>query len=622
MKRGFLIVAFCLANILPLNAQHTWEAIKANKSVYLCGEGWGETVQEADEQALADLISQISVVVQKSVSITEDEKQTNSSFDATSYVESKVKSYSEATLNNTERVVITNEPDAHVGRYVKRSEIDKIFESRRLKVAEYVRLALKAESLCKVDDALRDYYWAFSLLKTLPNPSEVKYNNDGEDHVLVTWIPEQMNNVFDDIRVRVCNIEENNIDLTFSFRGKPVTSLDYTYFDGRDWSNIYSAKDGRGVLEMLPGIDAKTAQLKYEYAYRGQTHIDREVENVLGVVKGKAMRKSYATINLEVEDEKPISKSEPAAPKSRNEKNNTEVVVQTDNNATTTNAIVSISASETAVVDKVVESVVASIKTKQFADVEDKFTAEGYDMFTKLINYGNARVLDYDKCTFTKFGDRVVARGLPMSFSFAKGVRKSFVEDVVFTLNADNKIECVAFALDEVALNDVMSKTSWSQEARQTIVTFLENYKTAYALKRIDYIESIFDDNAVIIIGHVVKKMERGEGDDADRFASNKYVKRTQLTKKQYITNLRSCFNSNEFVNIRFANNDIIKAGVGGEYYGIQIKQDYYSANYGDSGYLYLQVDMNDPDKPIIKVRTWQEEPDPEIGRPYGMEDF
>lgn len=618
MKRGFLIVAFCLANILPLNAQHTWEAIKANKSVYLCGEGWGETVQEADEQALADLISQISVVVQKSVSITEDEKQSNSSFDATSYVESKVKSYSEATLNNTERIIITNEPDAHVGRYVKRSEIDKIFESRRLKVAEYVRLALKAESLCKIDDALRDYYWAFSLLKTLPNPSDVTYNSNDEDHVLVTWIPEQMNNIFDDIRVKVSKVDDSDIDLVFSFRDKPVTSLDYTYFDGRDWSNIYSAKDGRGVLEMLPGIEAKTAQLKYEYAYRGQTHIDREVENVLAVVKGKALRKSYVTINLKVEEEKP----EPVAQKPEKAEKNEDVMVQTGNSAVETNAVATLSAAETQSVNAVVESVIASIKTKQFADVEKEFTDEGYDMFTKLINYGNARVLDYDKCTYTKFGDRVIARGLPMSFSFAKGVRKSFVENVVFTLNSDNKIECVAFALDDVAVNDVMSKTSWTMEARQTIVTFLENYKTAYALKRIDYIEDIFDDNAVIIIGHVVEKMERGEGDDADRYVINKYVKRTQLTKKQYLTNLRNCFNSNEFVNIRFANNDIIKAGVGGEYYGIQIKQDYYSTSYGDTGYLYLQVDMNDPDKPVIKVRTWQEEPDPEIGRPYGMEDF
>ena len=52
----------------------------------------------------------------------------------------------------------------------------------------------------------------------------------------------------------------------------------------------------------------------------------------------------------------------------------------------------------------------------------------------------------------------------------------------------------------------------------------------------------------------------------------------------------------------------------GGELYCIQIKQDYYSSNYGDSGYLFLMVDLNRPDAPIIKVRTWQTQPDPDFG--------
>ena len=82
----------------------------------------------------------------------------------------------------------------------------------------------------------------------------------------------------------------------------------------------------------------------------------------------------------------------------------------------------------------------------------------------------------------------------------------------------------------------------------------------------------------------------------------------------QYLRNLERCFDSNEYINIRFANNDIVKAGVGGEVYGIQIKQDYYSTNYGDTGYLFLMVDLNDPKKPIIKVRSWQPERDPNFG--------
>ena len=99
-------------------------------------------------------------------------------------------------------------------------------------------------------------------------------------------------------------------------------------------------------------------------------------------------------------------------------------------------------------------------------------------------------------------------------------------------------------------------------------------------------------------------------------------IKYNRQTKDQYLRNLKRCFERNEFVNIRFSSNDVKKLGIeGGESYAIQIQQDYYSSTYGDKGYLMLIVDVNDPHKPLIKVRTWQPEKDPEFGI-YGPEHF
>ena len=127
-----------------------------------------------------------------------------------------------------------------------------------------------------------------------------------------------------------------------------------------------------------------------------------------------------------------------------------------------------------------------------------------------------------------------------------------------------------------------------------------------------DYLRQVFDDNAVIITGKVVTRPE-GTDDAGRKYLNNKYVQLTRQSKEQYLRNLERCFESNEFINIRFAENDIVKAGVGGEVYGIQIKQDYYSSNYGDTGYLFLMVDLNDPKQPVIKVRVWQPERDPDF---------
>ena len=87
------------------------------------------------------------------------------------------------------------------------------------------------------------------------------------------------------------------------------------------------------------------------------------------------------------------------------------------------------------------------------------------------------------------------------------------------------------------------------------LATFLDNYKTAFALKRLDYIKSIFDDDAIIIVGHVTKHAnKKGEN---QQYIDNDMVKYTRQDKTTYLKNLEKSFGSNEFINIRFTDNDI-----------------------------------------------------------------
>lgn len=606
MFKRTIISIICAMCLFPAFSQ-SWDEVKRNSNVYLFGEGWGATVEEADQQALAALISKISIAVSSDFTITEDEKSTNGVFDAQSYTNFKVQTYSSATLTNTERLVIDNNPDeAHIGRFIKRSELNKIFEGRIRTLKEHIRLGMVAEENGKIDDALRNYYWAYSLLKSVQRPAEVQYADEetGKNIHPLTWIPERMDNIFDDLEVKIANNDGTNVDLMFTHKGKPVSSLDFTYFDGRNWSNIASVKNGRGTMEFSSGMVPENIQINYEYAYRGQAHINQEIKSVLNVIKVGAFRGSR--VNLQTGKEKTSTTDK------------TEVQLKP---ASKKNATISPVADERPY-REVLSKVVAAIKTKSYNSVQDYFTEDGKDMFKRLIQYGSARILNTNECAFYQFDDNVVARSIQMSFSFKKGVRTNFVEDVVFTFNKEGKIDCLAFGLDAKAKADIMNRGAWPIEARQTIMEFLENYKTAYSLERIDYLRSIFDDDAVIIVGHVAQRFEavNPRKDGLVTYRNNKYVRRTQYSKEQYLKNLEACFRANEFVNIRFANNDVRKAK-DGEEYGIQIKQDYYSTNYGDEGYLYIQVDLNDRKEPIIKVRTWQPEPDPEVGL-FGLGHF
>lgn len=588
-----LTLALCLTSAFP----QSWDEVKRNNKTYLFGEGWGATVDEADQQALAALISKISVVVSNDFSITEDERTANGRLDATSYTSSKLQTYSTATLTNTERIVIDNNPDqAHIGRYIKRSELNKIFEGRIRTIKEYIRLGKMAEEVCKIDDALRNYYWAFSLLKSVQRPSGITYADEETGDMIcpLTWLPQQITAILKNLDVSVVGNDGTNVDLMFLYKGQPVSTLDFTYFDGRNWSNICSAKDGRGTMEFAKGLIPENVQINYEYAYRGQAHINQEIQSVLNVVKGQSIR--AARVNLQI---------------GKGKQNTSDVLAIGEQKASEG----ALSVADDSPYRGVLTKVLYAIKNHDYDAVRTSFTEDGWDMFTRLVRYGNARVLNAKDCAFSLLRDNVIARSIQMSFSFKRGLRKDFVEDVVFTFDKDKKIDCIAFGLDRKAKQDIMKRGAWTPVARQTIMQFLENYKTAYALKRLDYLKTIFDDDAVIIVGHVAERVATGRhSDDASTtLRSRKSISRIQYTKDQYMKNLEACFRSNEFVNIRFANNDVRKAK-DGEEYGIQIKQDYYSTNYGDQGYLYLQVDLDDPQKPIIKVRTWQPEPDPEIG--------
>lgn len=584
----------------------SWESVKSSPE-YLYGEGWGNSVSEADKQALAALISKIAVSVSSASDNRDESSVKNGQLEEVSQFTSSINTYAQATLTNTEQVIIHNEPDAHVGRWIRRAEIQKIFASRIAKIKDMVSMAAKAEAKGKADDALRNYYWALTLLKSLQYPNDVTYDDDeGNTRMLATWIPEKMREIFGDLSAKVVRRTGDDVELFVTYKGKPVNSVDYTYFDGQCWSNIYSAKDGRGVLELAPSNASDSYQLKYEFEYRGQAQIDRELESVLNVVRSTQMRDAYVRVVA-------AASAMPSADVAR------ATFTNTTSDAMRAPQAVASSSSYARIIDKVL----TAIRTKCHDEVRACFTDEGWDIYRRLIRYGSAKIVGTPSLQFVRNGGMVTGRGVQMAFSFKTGARKSFVEDVVFTFDKTERIANIAFGLGNTAADDILNKGVWSEEARLGIMNFLENYKTAYGLKRMDYIRSIFDDDAVIIVGSVVKSatLNRNVETGAATVNNNTIIRKNRYTKDQYLDNLARCFAGNEYINIRFANNDVYKLAKGGELYAIQIAQDYYSSSYGDKGYLFLMVDINDPQKPVIKVRTWQPEKDPDFGL-YGPGDF
>lgn len=573
-----------------------------NTADFIWGQGYGATMKEADKEALANLMSKISVQVESDFMIDEREVNTAAGNDAHSTVQNVVRTYSQGTLKNTRTVIVSEAPTAAVIRYIKKSELEKIFKEREENVLTYVYSARNAEKAGRIDAALRYYYWASCLLKSLQNPSQVKFSEDGVKYPMTMWIPEQIRSILSLIKVEVTKIEGQNVSLMFTYKDKPVTSLDFHYWDGQNYSNIFSAKDGIMEVEMRPGAPTNKFNIQYEYEFKSQMRQDPELEQLMNI---------FNTVNYKEATVTVLSGN-------KSEQKHAQAVLQEAvmNMSMATHAV---QVAQPKTFAKTVDQVVNAIKQKNYASVADQFTTEGFNMFDKLVHYGNATVIGNPNLQFYQLGDRTICRSVPMKFTF-KNNKRAFVEDVTFTFNEDEKIESVAFGLDKTARDDIFQREApWSEDSRMVIATFLENYKTAFALKRLDYIRSIFDDDAIIIVGHVTKQARKKNEDQP--FIENEMVKYTRQDKETYIKNLEKSFASNEFINIRFTDNTISKMGKGGDTFGIQIHQDYYSSSYGDTGYLFLMVDLNEIDQPCIKVRTWQPNRDPKINGDFDRDD-
>ncbi len=134
---------------------------------------------------------------------------------------------------------------------------------------------------------------------------------------------------------------------------------------------------------------------------------------------------------------------------------------------------------------------------------------------------------------------------------------------------------------------------------RETILNFVENFRTAYNKKDIDYINTVFSDQALIIVGRVIENT-------GEESAYQQQVEYLQFTKGEYIERLTRLFARNEWINVGYEDIGIIRHPKHPDIYGVSLTQYYSSTTYSDEGYLFLLIDFEDPEKPLIHVRTWQ----------------
>lgn len=617
MKR--IILTFILASFfLALSAQDVdrdrriMDRVMADTDKYSYASASHDTLEVAVKNAVAMLASQIVTDVRVQAKSEIHSVTGNGDIEERLFYDQIAETFTNVRLKDYHTLVVAK-PDRKNTKYtafvyIEKESIAQIYaeieaeekearQERTKKIGEdvnfYYNEGCKAVKDVRIGDALKYWYWAYALSMgtnvTIGNEPATRFLETKIDHLLANI---QVTAVSCE-KIKINDLQEKyNVILNIQYKDDAsvfhkVTNLDFEYNDGYTQQKGARVRDGVGTLELQYELDEVRFYCVYNYD-ENETPAD-----VYAIVKAKETKKfSSATKIIKISDEAKkakevvVNSSEMELP----------VTYGTQAKETTTVAIPS-QRKQDLLFGKM-ENIENAIRTKNYASVKQLFTEEGYDSFLKLVRRGNATIVGKPQYKFMDFGRLTLCRCITMQFRFRNN--KQFIENVTFRFNADNLVESLAFTLSDVAESDILQKGEWNRDSRLTLMTFLEDYQTAYALGRDKYLESIFSDNALIIVGN---KLESRVVADGVRLVE--HVRYDTLSKKQYINRLRGHFATKEYINLNFTETDFQRASNNKEMYGIRVRQEYFSSNYGDVGYLFLLDDLRN-ELPIIHVRAWQ----------------
>lgn len=500
--------------------------------------------------------------------------------------------------------------------YLKKSEFREMCNARRKNIERFANRGFNSENddNLQLEDALKSYYWGMMLCIAHPYGNNLQITVDDESQDAYIWLKDRIDAVLASFSFKLPKenaiVEKDGgyvVELNVSSnKGMDVTNLQFEYYNGQKYVPS-SVNDGKAVV-ILNNKDIAQFNVRIEYEFKLESTENPDVNKVLQMIEHNIKFNNKRIIDIEPYVKKSVKEEDIPLGNLADADTNAEEVdgeeSELDSVESAWRKIDKKFNVETTEYLTIMQEIEKALRSRDYESVRHHFTEEGFGMLDTLSRYGTITVIGTQEYSFIKFGTQVICRDINMQFDFRNNA--SFNRDVVFRFDdATKQVASIAFRLSSVTERDIVTKSKWPEESRLVLVNFLEDYQTAYALKRLDYLTSIYSDDALIIVGHVVKKTVIP--DQAQFNLEENEVSLMKYDKNTYFKNLTRTFKSQEYINIRFADTEFTRAPTPNdrEIYGVRLLQEYYSTTYGDVGYLFLLVDLTN-DNPLIHVRAWQ----------------
>ena len=194
-------------------------------------------------------------------------------------------------------------------------------------------------------------------------------------------------------------------------------------------------------------------------------------------------------------------------------------------------------------------------------------------------------------------------------------------QEIVISFTNTGAIDIITISVEETRYRQILEEYTTVEDfaRREIIIDFVENFRTAYNIKDIKYIESVFSEQALIITGKVVKIAPNKDLAINQLLGTEKIIYVTQ-SKPEYIKNLTQTFSRNKYIDIQFDDIEVVRHPKNDYLYGVTLRQKWGSSTYNDTGYIFLMIDFKEEQQPMIHVRTWQ--PDKYNGRSLSKDEI
>lgn len=504
--------------------------------------------------------------------------------------------------------------------YISKSDFEEVCKERAEDIQRLANVGQNKESEHNVTDALRSYYWGMMSCLAHPYGKILKIEVDGEDVPAYTYLEERVIEMLGTFTFSISKenpgeFNDEGISVIMNVRAddNDVSGLQIKYYNGVDDYVKTMVDNGKLEVQLLSqDVSEFDFKIEYDFSHHIISHPEMKVimDNIEKIIIKENVNREF---NL-APYIKYLNGSAVAEPETKQEpKTNGKAPLLTDNEMYFL---------------KVMKEIEQAFRVKDYNSVRKYFTQESFGMLDTLVRNADISVIGNQQYELITCGNTTICRDIDMKFQFRNYV--SFIREVVFRFDNDSKlITSLAFRLSSIAENDIATKNKWNNDCKLALVNFLEDYQTAYALKRYDYLESIFSDDALFIVGHVLKK-NVDELKDIKQFnLPAEEVELLRMDKNSYFERLSKVFKSQEYINIRFTETDFKRQmvssdeedGDGEDIFGVRLLQEYHSTTYGDVGYLFLMVDLRDTKRPVIHVRAWQ--PDKvDLGKLVNLKDL